>query len=153
MCWNAAVSLQTFVLSCAAIAVAWWRGFYSDIFLLFYFVVSVMQLDEFFLWRSVGSRGWNTFFTLGAGIILMVQPLVAMHILHNTSLLHSVFYPLYGVFAMLTAYRLLHKRSPMQTVVKKGHLVWGFFEPDTQGTRLTKDGAERSLKVRLWSAT
>jgi len=125
MCWNATVSIQTFVLSCAAIMVAWWLGMYSHVFLLFYFAVAVMQLDEFFLWRNLKDKTWNRVFTRGAVLILLLQPLVAMHILHNTDLLHYVFYPLYAVFLVVTT---AFMRNHMQTVQRGGHLVWGFFE-------------------------
>ena len=131
MCWNATVSIQTFCLSCIAIAVAWYKGLYSNIFLYFFFAVAIMQLDEFFLWRNVNNPFWNRVFTVGAGCILMVQPLVAIQILRNNALLQNVFYPLYAAYALFTAYRLTNKKAKMETEVKNKHLVWGFFEANS----------------------
>jgi len=101
---------------------------YSPLFLLFYFSVAVMQLDEFFLWRNIHNKGWNAVFTTAAGIILMAQPLVAMHILHNTSLLHSVYYPPVWLLCTGDSVSTVAKEPAYAVGREKRPLVLGFFQ-------------------------
>ena len=73
MCWNAPVSLATFITSVIMCAYLWQRNIANDKpFALFIFWFSFMQLFEFFMWRDM--KG-HTFVSKLSLIFILLQPL------------------------------------------------------------------------------
>lgn len=74
MCWNAPVSLATFITSTVMCAYLWKRNIINDKPLAcFIFWFSLMQLFEFFMWRNMKNHSLMSKLSL---VSVLLQPLV-----------------------------------------------------------------------------
>lgn len=78
MCWNAEVSLSTFILGCAAIVIGQLNKLHDVKWSLFYFTIASMQLLEFFIWRyGMNNKDLNRWLSYLGLMIILLQPLAA----------------------------------------------------------------------------
>jgi len=74
MCWNAHVSLATFIISSLMCLYLWFRNLHNDrVLSIWIFWISIMQLFEFFMWRDMKN---HSLFSKLALINILLQPLV-----------------------------------------------------------------------------
>lgn len=93
MCWNAEVSLNTFLFSSFVMLLIMYNNNYTQYkiqfiegvnncwayFFMFSFIF--MQLIEFFIWKNIHNPVLNSFFTLLATLLILIQPIASMMLL------------------------------------------------------------------------
>jgi hypothetical protein len=132
MCWNAAISLNTFVFGVLALVFLYvvntFTKYKSSTFdnkltYLFLFVVVSMQLAEFFLWKNLKNADRNRAFSAMSVALIALQPFILMLMIPTATLR-------YGMLAAYAACGLLYcvfKKEPIRFhtfVAKNGHLSW-----------------------------
>ena len=136
MCWNAEVSLNTFVFSIFVLLFVYYNEKYTkykipgfDNIWLYIFLLSayLMQLIEYFLWTNIKTK-YNRFFTIAVVLLLFCQPVASLMLLTNIGL-RNIMITLYLLFAVpYTAYIILYKK--LRSVVSPGgNLNWNIPAP------------------------
>lgn len=129
MCWNATVSIQTFLLTAASSYVLYLLG--SDLrILLAIMSFYIMQLVEYFLWTYRNQPRLNNLFSLAGLLVLVLQPVAAIGLVNRPSLQKT----LYLLYAGLVAFYVMVRYGIMgatfsdsyTTVSPTGHLVWNW---------------------------
>jgi len=135
MCWNSAVSLNTFAFSAFVLALVIYNNTYTKYKIAglnsigsYLFIASFifMQLIEYFIWINLNNRSYNTALSASAIILLMLQPLASIMIITNKHLRNKLAICYIALALPYTLYNMHIKRSYSQ-VSKKGHLDWEFF--------------------------
>jgi len=137
MCWNAEVSLNTFLFSIFVLILVYYNNEYTKYKIPIFenkwlYVVLVlaysMQLIEHFLWKNIKNK-YNSVLTIAVCILLFFQPLASLMLLTNYGLKNIliIIYLLFGVPYML--YTILNKKF-RSTVSPGGNLKWNIPMPD-----------------------
>jgi len=131
MCWNADISINTFLFALFALVFIFLANTYTKykqetfknplVYLLLLEVASI-QLIEFFLWKNLKNKKMNEFLTSLALYIIIIEPLTIMLMIPNKIILISIV--LCYLLFLLTKYST-SSRS-FVTNVKNGHLSWGW---------------------------
>ena len=125
MCWNASVSLNTFLFSLFVIILAYIHNYSTKSLLLFLSII-LIQLDEFFLWTYLDNKTLNMYFSIIGLAIISIQPLAAIMILsksHNRDVLLF----LYLIFILSCIYFVLQQdweKFFTTSVANNKHLYW-----------------------------
>jgi hypothetical protein len=138
MCWNAEVSLNTFVFSTFVLILVYYNNEYTKykipifdnkwLYVLLVLAYSI-QLIEHFLWKNMTNK-YNSILTIAACILLFFQPLASLMLLTNYGLRNILItiYILVGVPYML--YTILNKKF-RSTVSPGGNLKWNMPMPES----------------------
>jgi hypothetical protein len=128
MCWNADISINTFLFAIFALVFIFLANTYTKykqetfknplVYLLLLEVASI-QLIEFFLWKNLKNKKVNEFLTSLALYIIIIEPLTIMLMIPNKIILISI------VLCYLL-FLLISNSSSRITTVKNGHLSWGW---------------------------
>ena len=126
MCWNAQVSLETFIFGLAAIGYGAYLGISLPV-LLFCLTIVTMQLVEYVVWTYYDDDDVNTKASMAAAALLWMQPIASIMLLPHP-------------FAILTAYIALSvvgyitmaKKDFSMKRAANGHLAWNFLHKDTR---------------------
>ena len=138
MCWNAPVSLITYIISFITCITLWRRNWQNDRPLAtFISCFALMQLFEFFMWRNMGDHSWASKLSF---LTVLLQPIsLAGSLLYFRSQFYSAFEKLLLLCISLVvaiktlggAYFAFHtdaKRSWLSTVGPHCHLQWWFMQ-------------------------
>ena len=132
MCWNQAVSLNTFLFSGFVLALIIYNNTYTQYkiqelnsFWVYVFIFSIisMQLVEFFIWRNIKNAFYNRAFTWMANILVLSQPAFSLMLLPDIKM-KTV---LLSVYLVLVSVYVIHQMMTFDvhsTVSKMGHLQW-----------------------------
>lgn len=136
MCWNEAVSLNTFLFSMSVLCLIMYNNAYTKykikeldniwVYLFFASFIS-MQLVEFFIWRNINDKYYNHIFSVAGTILLLFQPFFSLMILSNIKL-RNILLLLYSINIPYTLYKIL-KTDIYSEVAKNGHLRWIWYKP------------------------
>ncbi len=132
MCYNATVSAVTFVATAAVCAYLWYRNkSYDHAMALILFVVSLMQVLEWGLWKNLGCGPMNQFLTALIPLLLYAQPLIINWVVWYYNAGWGIGYDtiaglvlaLFGMkaYSVFIKYR---KGTAECATVSKGHLQW-----------------------------
>lgn len=136
MCWNANVSLNTFLFSSFMLGLIMYNNYYTQYKIaefrniwcyLFCMSFIFMQLIEFFIWKNLDNTFLNTVFSSAAVILLSLQPVVSLMLLSNIKLRNI----LVGIYIFLAIPFLMYTFGTKNVFSKKsknGHLRWVSFE-------------------------
>ena len=108
MCWNADVSIKSFLIGAIAIIGGAIYGI-STPFLLFYSTIVCMQLVEYIVWTNINDKTVNFYASIAAVFLLWLQPIFAILTMPN--------YKMISIIACCIMYP-----------GKDGHLVWKWLE-------------------------
>jgi len=136
MCWNAEVSLNTFVFSVFVLLLVYYNNEYTKYKILgfdnkwvYIFLMSayLIQLIEHFLWKNIKTK-YNRFFTIAVVVLLFCQPIASLMLLTNHDLRNIIiiFYLLFAV--PYTSYIILHNKL-RSSISPGGHLNWNLDTP------------------------
>ena len=135
MCWNAEVSLNTFLFSSFVLALIIYNNQFTKYKIqelnnkwmyLFFASFILIQLTEFFIWKNINNPYYNQVFSTIGVILLLMQPIASMMILPNEKLRNLLLIS-YSLFAIpYSIYNFMYKRMH-STVSTNGHLDWKFF--------------------------
>jgi hypothetical protein len=135
MCWNAEVSLQSFLIGIGATFVAYQKGL-SFPTTLFCLTIVFMQLIEYFVWTYYNNPTVNFVASLSASLLLWLQPLASILTLQTKWVLGIVLLYL-GLsmvgFLLFTDLDKLCETYQMKRA-ENGHLQWTWLQKDTKTT-------------------
>lgn len=133
MCWNADISINTFLFAIFALVFIFLANTYTKykqetfknplVYLLLLEVASI-QLIEFFLWKNLKNKKMNEFLTSLALYIIIIEPLTIMLMIPNKIILISI-------VLCYILFLLISKSSTRITTLKNGHLSWGWINKST----------------------
>lgn len=130
MCWNAEVSLQSFLFGMSFIGIGAYAGVRLPI-LLFCITIVMMQLIEYIVWSNYDNKYINTKASQAALFLLFLQPIASMIGLPNITLRNN----LLGSYILLNGLSLFMPWNIdfSMTRAKNGHLSWNWLtnEPRT----------------------
>lgn len=131
MCWNAEVSLQSFLIGAVAIGIAYSKGL-SLPTTLFCISITCMQLVEYFTWSYYGNPRVNFVASVAAFLLLWMQPIASMLTLPNDLLRLSI-----GIYIGISTLGILFDAQPSHEKFKmvresNGHLSWGFLQKNRE---------------------
>ena len=137
MCWNADISINTFLFSCFALTFIYITNTYTKykthsfdhplVYLFLGFVVS-MQLIEYFVWKNLHNNRVNTLLSKLISANVMVQPFILMCMIES-SLIRYTILGLYVLSVVLfRLYKVFLNPFVFRTSVYKGHLKWDWIE-------------------------
>lgn len=148
MCWNAHVSLATFIISSLMCLYLWFRNLHNDrVLSIWIFWISIMQLLEFFMWRNMND---NSVFSKLALINIFLQPfMLATALLYYSKnvynltekvVLGSVIGISFIKAVSATFYAFITQKNKNWLSVKGPHchLVWWFMKNSNQLPYLTR---------------
>jgi len=140
MCWNAEISLLTFISSFLMCCYLWYRNLQNDrTIALWILSFSLMQLFEVFMWLDINNKkGWNNIATKLSLPFILLQPFVlglAILFYGNHYDNQYIKYFLYFI-TIITGLRALSAFiyilfDEQKWISKKGpncHLIWYFIE-------------------------
>ncbi len=136
MCWNAEVSLQSFLIGITAIGIAYQKGL-SLPRAIFFLTITLMQLVEYFVWTSYDNPQRNFQLSLLAFGLLCIQPITSMLILPS-----NLFQTLILFYSgLLVAYFLIPEPQSLEETFRmrrgeNGHLVWHWLDKRLKTTLL-----------------
>lgn len=122
MCWNAEVSLNTFLFSTFASLLAYFNGIISFANLIFLMSFVSMQLIEYFVWK--GTVSVELLSKLGL-ILIVFQPIFSILVIENKKYITPILIA-YSIFIATVVFFV----KPINDLVWKmekgsnGHLVW-----------------------------
>jgi hypothetical protein len=125
MCWNASVSLQSFLVGALAIMVGIREGL-DPTLLFFCGTITLMQGIEAVAWSYLDHPVMNELVSRAAAVLLWIQPLASIQTLRGTafSSYHRPLSVAYLVLSLLDVFWNPVPSSDYRMAPKKGHLEW-----------------------------
>jgi hypothetical protein len=127
MCWNAEVSLQSFLVGLASIGIGALRDVSFPV-LLFALTIVLMQLIEYIVWSNYENKDINRQASLAARALLWTQPVASILTTQTPGPLLFAYF----VTTLLVSF-LGPERDYSMTRAPNGHLAWNWLtkEPST----------------------
>ena len=129
MCWNAEVSLQSFLIGITAVFVGYQNGLSIPV-TLFCLTIVFMQLIEYLVWSSLGNERANFRYSVLASSLLWLQPVASILTLPKSWIPNAI-----GSYVGLSFLGSLLNKDPMKETYRmykgeNGHLVWSWLKKD-----------------------
>ena len=134
MCWNAEVSLNTFLFSGFVLCLVIYNNKYTQYKIpelnnvwMYIFIASVifMQLIEFFIWRNLHTS-YNKVFSMIAALLILFQPIASMMLISDVKI-RNILLTLYT--ALVAPYSIYKGLSGnIHSSASDGHLQWNFLK-------------------------
>jgi|688.fasta_scaffold178467_3 hypothetical protein len=130
MCWNAKVSLNTFMIGLIGILYGYINKYPITELLLFLSFTS-MQLVEYFIWTYYDNKRLNHIFTLIGALLIGIQPIMSMLMLKDVN--KYMMYILLSIYLSYRLYKLIYKNDWNEPNIisykgENGHLVWSWIK-------------------------
>jgi hypothetical protein len=128
MCWNASVSLNTFVFGVFASLFSYFNDDIKILYVIAYLSVIIMQLIEYFVWSETFS---NKLLSQIAFLVIIFQPIFIIISIEKKPELIPYLLVGYFMFIIIRAYTT---SIPLNTVdfsmvpSKNGHLAWKWLD-------------------------
>jgi hypothetical protein len=136
MCWNAHVSLNTFLFSSFVLVLIIYNNKYTKYKIqelnnhwTYIFMASfiLMQVIEFFIWRNINNKFYNNIFSILGVLLILIQPVASIMMLKNIQLRKLLVITYLSFVIPYTIYKLSTKHIH-SIVSKRGHLNWQMFD-------------------------
>jgi hypothetical protein len=122
MCWNASVSLNTFVFGVFALLFSYFNDDIRIIAVISYLSVIIMQLIEYFVWSKTFS---NRLLSQIALLVIFLQPIFTIISIHKKQELIPYLLVAYILFMLIFACTISVNSIDFSMVQSKnGHLSW-----------------------------
>ncbi len=140
MCWNADISLNTFLFTTFSLVFIYFANTYTryksetfrnPLVYVYVFLAASMQLIEHFVWKNLDNKVVNSRLSRLGSAIIILQPVVLMF-MNSFARIKYAFLSLYTVFIFIS-YMYYHFLAdnilPMRmSVAKNGHLTYEWME-------------------------
>jgi hypothetical protein len=133
MCWNADVSLKTFLIGMAGIGLGGYLGLSLPV-LLFCFTIVCMQLIEYVVWTYYDNDDVNYKASVAAATLLWLQPVASMLTISSLSLKVTLL-SMYFILSLIGQLAISNKDTKKRYSMKRaenGHLSWKFLSKEPQ---------------------
>jgi hypothetical protein len=136
MCWNAEVSLNTFLFSSFILALIIYNNLFTQYKIpqlnniwVYLFLASFifMQLIEFLIWQNINNIFYNNIFSISAMLLLIIQPIITIMILRNIKL-RKLLLCFYLLIAIPFAIYNFSTKKIHSVKGENGHLRWEFID-------------------------
>lgn len=125
MCWNAKVSLNTFLFSLFGTLFAYFNNVIGKFETLYYVSVISMQLIEYFTWKNLNNHKINKFLSkVGLFLIFIQVPFFILHLYRITTQTKMLLIIVYLIFALLV--KLNYPIDFSMNEAPNGHLTWNW---------------------------
>jgi len=133
MCWNADISINTFLFSCFSLIFIFVTNrftryktpfFDNPLMYLFFFALASMQWVEHLLWNHLNDTSANIKLSKLLSVVVMIQPLFLI-LMIPTMLIRYIMLFLYAVYII---FYFKDSKNYHTSVAKNGHLQWGFMD-------------------------
>jgi hypothetical protein len=127
MCWNASVSLNTYIFGLFASLFSYYNGFGNILSVIFYQSFIIMQLIEYFIWTKAFS---NKLLSQIGFFVIMCQPIFNIIKIEQSPQVIPYILAAYIIFIVILYTFIV----PLNTVnfstvpSKNGHLSWKWFD-------------------------
>ena len=134
MCWNKEVSLNTFLFSMGVLGMIWYNNTYTKYIIpefdriwvyIFFISFITIQLIEFFIWTNIHRPWYNSFFSILASVLLLIQPIATTMLISDQTVKHILLGTYLSLAIPFSTYRFITKKIS-SSVSKGGHLQWDF---------------------------
>ena len=153
MCWNADVSLNTFLFSGFILLLIIYNNTFTKYKIqiinnvwAYLFVASVifMQLIEYLIWKNINNPFYNNLFSIFGSLLLVIQPMASLMLLTNIPLrnLLLIIYLIIVIPFSTYKFSISHIHS---VISKNGHLTWKFLDGDLPWSFLDKSLLQWSI--------
>ena len=136
MCWNASVSLNTFLFSSFILALIIYNNLFTEYKIqhlnniwvyLFLSSFILMQLIEFFIWKNINNKFYNNIFSICATLLLIIQPIISIMIITNIKMRNLLLFFYLLLAIPFSLYKFLNTNIH-SVISENGHLRWKFFD-------------------------
>jgi hypothetical protein len=125
MCWNATVSLNTFLFSFFAVNFAYFNNIINIYECLFFYSFISMQLIEYFTWKHLHNKKINRLLSQLGMLLVFIQPLFFILIPNNVKFnIKATLITLYVIFLVFLGYLIKYDYSMVKA--PNGHLAWNW---------------------------
>jgi hypothetical protein len=125
MCWNATVSLNTFLFSFFAVNFAYFNNIINIYECLFFYSFISMQLIEYFTWKHLHNKKINRLLSQLGMLLVFIQPLFFILIPNNVKFnIKASLITLYVIFLVFLGYLIKYDYSMVKA--PNGHLAWNW---------------------------
>ena len=122
MCWNADVSIKTWLFAITIFIIGFMYGFPLRK-LIFILIFSNIQLIEYFLWKNLGNKELNEFYSKIGFANISLEPIGACLMIDNIQLrIFSII--IYSIFLLIYLYLYGNKINYSTTQTRTGFLYW-----------------------------
>lgn len=128
MCWNASVSLDSFLVGFTAILIGGIYGMSLPV-LCFYGTIVFMQLIEYIVWTNPFNSSINEYASMCAAFLLWLQPIAAILTMTVYKLPLIIAYCIIGI--LYNIYHGWNRDDYRMYPGKDGHLVWKWLREDS----------------------
>jgi hypothetical protein len=126
MCWNATVSLNTFLFSFFAVNFAYFNNIINIYECLFFYSFISMQLIEYFTWKHLHNKKINRLLSQLGMLLVLIQPLFFILIPNNVKFnIKATLITLYVIFLVFHIGYLI-KYDYSMVKAPNGHLAWNW---------------------------
>lgn len=122
MCWNAEVSLNTFLFAMFGAVFGYVNGFNRKL-LLFFTLFSFMQFIEYMLWSNLDNKEINRLWSIIGLLFIYILPFASINIL-DPSKVKTILFTVYSISVLIHIFSFKH--DFITTVGKNGHLEWNW---------------------------
>uniref|UniRef100_A0A6C0D7N1 Uncharacterized protein n=1 Tax=viral metagenome TaxID=1070528 RepID=A0A6C0D7N1_9ZZZZ len=127
MCWNATVSLNTFLFSFFAVNFAYFNNIINIYECLFFYSFISMQLIEYFTWKHLHNKKINRLLSQLGFFLIFLQPILSILIPNNVKFnIKATLITLYLIFFFLIFFSI--KNDFSMTKAPNGHLAWNWLK-------------------------
>jgi hypothetical protein len=128
MCWNAEVSLNSFLFGILAIIIGIFFKMSFSV-LIFCLTIVLMQFIEYIVWSNYDNDDVNQMASIAAAYLLWLQPIASIFTLPTLNL-QTVFLIAYFLITMTGSFFVNKKEYAMKRA-PNGHLEWKWIKKDT----------------------
>jgi hypothetical protein len=135
MCWNAEISLNTFLFSAFVLLLILYNNAYTKYkinsfenkwFVLFVVLVISVQLLEHFIWKNMKNREYNIILSGILYFIVFLEPVATTMMISDETLRNTILF-LYLITGILYTAHMFHEMGyPATAVSSTGHLKWNY---------------------------
>jgi len=127
MCWNADVSLNTFLFSLFGISFAYFNNVIGGFEFLYFISFISMQLLEYFTWKNLNDRHLNNLLSKIGAFLIFIQ--IPLFILSYNKVDNNLKYSLIGLYLVFVFLTILY--FPIDFSMNRapnGHLAWNWLD-------------------------
>jgi hypothetical protein len=133
MCWNADISLNTFLFGCFSLVFIFLsntfskyklKEFENPLVYLFLFLIVIMQLIEFFMWKNLKNKSINRLLSSIIYMIISLQPLTLIFMIHQSYIKYICLFFYFILQIGHNIYKSKHPNTWYASVGADGHLIW-----------------------------
>jgi hypothetical protein len=141
MCWNAEVSLNTFLFSSFVLLLIMYNNTYTKYKIhdidstwkyIFFFSFISMQLVEYFIWKNINNKYYNNLFSIIATLLLIWLPITSIMMLKENDILKWILVLLYLILVGPFVIYKFMKKHVYSNISPMHHLQWKFLTNKTE---------------------